>query len=61
MGELVVPAIGVIDLWMGGAGQVSLLRRLKREEGVDDLRERWPASSKQRFALDKWNLCRLVS
>ncbi len=23
--------------------------------------ERWPASSKQRFALDKWRLCRLLS
>ena len=23
--------------------------------------QRWPASSKQRFALDKWSLCRLVS
>ena len=23
--------------------------------------ERWPASSEQRFALDKWSLCRLPS
>jgi hypothetical protein len=25
-----------------------------------DLAERWPASSKQRFAPDKWSLCRLL-
>ena len=23
--------------------------------------ERWPASSKQHFALDEWSLCRLLS
>jgi hypothetical protein len=22
--------------------------------------QRWPASSRQRFALDKWSLCRLM-
>jgi hypothetical protein len=39
-----------VDECMRGEKVVGLVRRF----------ERWPASSRQCFALDKWSLCRLI-
>jgi hypothetical protein len=51
-GEIVATALTTNDV--DDASQVRPL--LDQVEG----RERWPASSRQRFALDKWSLCRLM-
>jgi transposase len=56
---------GIMPLYtpLGGSwlNMAEAIQRILKRRTLDGQNQRWPASSRQRFARDKWSLCRLVS